>query len=268
MPYWSARISSNNQVVVNKLCILIFKLKKQQISPALQLQNDEIQAVALALKDYNMAEQNMPKIQGQLIRAHYNTQPIRGDGNCGFYAILQALNPDQAYDHVQPNDPQWQAAANLRQRIADGNPNLAHLAQMVTTLLGTEDQQMGFDALPAVAQHLNRPLVVINTTPDADHTMFAHYDQSGTRHGAADFQAALDVDFIASSISLTPDSTLMFDLHAQTQPQQPIVLLHRPGHWEAVLPQNAPPPDTLEPVPLEGRHGCLYDVARFFGFRV
>ncbi|MDR0755542.1 MAG: hypothetical protein LBE99_01335 [Puniceicoccales bacterium] len=120
--------------------------------------------------------------------------------------------------------PQWDAAAQLRQAIADGNPNLAHLAQMVTTPLGTEGQQMGFNDLPAVAQYLyqnhNRPLVVIDTTT-ADHDfMFTYYNQNGRPGLAADFSAALNgLD------------------------GPPIVLLYTPGHWNAVVPtqsQNAP----------------------------
>ncbi|MDR2769611.1 MAG: hypothetical protein LBB19_03630, partial [Puniceicoccales bacterium] len=183
MPYWSGRVDSNNQVAVNKLCILIFKLKAQSINPSLQLQNDEIQALALALQDYNMAGQNMPNIQLQLTRAHYAVHPIRGDGNCGFYAILQALHPDQDYARVQQNDQQWQAAAGLRHAIAGADPSLGHLREMVTTPLGTEDQQMGFNALPAVARHLNRPLVVINTTATDPNNVFAYYDQNGNQHG-------------------------------------------------------------------------------------
>lgn len=263
---WLRIYNSQAQNGFPKVCMalltLMFQLKEQSMNPGLVLAG-EMEALRVTLEEVETDRRNIETIQQQLTSAHYRVHLIQGDGNCGFYAILQALHSDQNYAHVQQNDQQWNDAAQLRRAIAVA-PGLDHLRGMTTTPLGTEDQQMGFDALPAVARHLNRPLVVINTTPTTNHPMFAYYDQGGNHYEAINFRAALDTGFVASSISSTPDSTLMFDLHTQARREQPIVLLYRPGHWEAVLPNHAPHTGTLGPVPLEERHGCF----RFFGFRV
>jgi hypothetical protein len=214
MPYLRQSPTQRPKVCM-ALLTLIFKLKEQSINSSLILAG-EMEALRITLEEVEVANQNLVGIQQQLNDAGYEIQPIRGDGNCGFYAILKALNPGQRYDRVQQGDPQWGEATQLRQTIADLTGN-QHIRDMVTTPLGTEDRQMGFDALPAVAQHLNRPLVVINTTPDAQHPMFAYYNQNGNHGIANGFQAALDAA------------------------HNPVILLYRPGHWEAVVPE---PPES------------------------
>ncbi|MDR0392852.1 MAG: hypothetical protein LBH52_01305 [Puniceicoccales bacterium] len=231
-----------------KVCMafltLIFKLKEQSIASSeakIALEDPAMQSLKATLGEVKAVEQNMQTIQQQLAGVGYAICCIQGDGNDGFYAILEALNPSgglmSPYRTVKQGNTQWQAAERLRQVIAD-DPGFDHLREMVTTPLGTEDQQMGFDALPAVARHLNRPLVVINTTPDAGHPMFTYYDQGGHHGLAADFQAALNAN-------PTPLDN------------PPIVLLYRLGHWEAIVPQERVPlPDTLRSVPLEQRYRC------------
>jgi hypothetical protein len=247
MPYVSLeRIRTDYPKVCMAFLTLIFKLKEQSIADSgvkIGLEDHAMQSLKATLEETKLAEQNRETIQQQLNSAGYEIQPVRGDGDCGFYAILQALNPTEDYRYFIQGEsvehrqhlPQWEAAKRPRKDIANmmGNPNLA---QMVTTPLGTEDQQMGFNALPAVARHLNRPLVVINTTPDADHHMFAYYDQNGTQYGTNNFQTAMN----------------------RVRKMDTVILLYRPGHWEAAVPQNLQNaldlPDDLAPVPLEKPH--------------
>ncbi|MDR2768946.1 MAG: hypothetical protein LBB19_00080, partial [Puniceicoccales bacterium] len=197
MPYVPLeRIRTEYPKVCMALLTLIFKLKEQSIADSsikMDLNNPAMQSLKATLEESGVAKQNLTDtIQPQLASAGYEIGiGVRGDGNSGFYAILKALNPDQDYmyfiqgESVEQwaNFPQWQAAAGLRHAIAGADPSLGHLREMVTTPLGTEDQQMGFDALPAVARHLNRPLVVINTTATDPNNVFAYYDQNGNQHG-------------------------------------------------------------------------------------
>jgi len=50
----------------------------------------------------------------------YTLRNVRGDGNCGVYAVLQALHPEQNYLNVQPNDERWNEAQNLRNALPKG----------------------------------------------------------------------------------------------------------------------------------------------------
>jgi hypothetical protein len=215
-----------------KLCMalltLIFKIKEQSIvnsNVQINLNDPAMQNLVTALQEYDTAKQNMSNIiQQQLSDAGYRINHVRGDGNDGFYAILEALtpssNPESSYFKVKPNSDQWQAAAQLRQMIAHLTQN-THLTQMTATALGTEDQQMRFDDLPAVAQYLfqnhQRPLVVINATAAPSNPMFTYYGPNGEPVTTDNFQEALNTTHAA------PENP-------------PIVLLYRLGHWDAVVP--------------------------------
>ncbi|MDR2396340.1 MAG: hypothetical protein LBD69_00540 [Puniceicoccales bacterium] len=265
-----------------KLCMalltLIFQLKEQSMNPALVL-TGEIEALKITLEEVELAGQNLMNIRRQLNAAGYAIFPIRGDGNSGFYAILKALNPTQDYlsfiqeESVEQRStlPQWQTAVRLRHAIANA-PRLDHLREMTTTPLGTEDRQMGFDALPAVARHLHgleppRLLVVINTTVDSPDHIFTYYDQNGDMQEAANFQGALNAAnplldaAIHTTIATDLDPgttipTLIARPSVLTARGSPIVLLYRPGHWEAVVP-TPPEPKSQTPDDSCGCCGCI-----------
>jgi hypothetical protein len=129
------------------------------------------------------------------------------------------------YCRVSQGSAQWQAAADLRYAIADLTGN-QHIRNMITTPLGTEAQQMGFNALPKVAQylreHYHKPLVVIDTT-HTPQPQFTYYDQNGNHGLATTFQAAL------GATTTRPEETR-------------IVLQYSSGHWNSVIDPNAQHP--------------------------
>lgn len=174
-------------------------------------------AMNLIAEDFNQAENNMIKIQEAITSENYFIQNVTGDGNCGFYAILQGLNPEQNYESVKQRSEQWEAAARLRRTIAGATDN-ENLQDMTTNAFGTEVNHLGFDALPAVARHLaslkNTPrgLVVINSTPTEQYPMYSYYDEQGEQHSVNNLNDALK------------------------NSNNPVILLFKPGHWQAVLP--------------------------------
>ncbi|MDR0647048.1 MAG: hypothetical protein LBF43_01260 [Puniceicoccales bacterium] len=244
MPYVS-NVPTANPKVCMALLTLIFQLKEHSINSVLQL-DDAVTALEMALRSYHTAQHNTDNlILPILSAAGYQAFTVHGDGNDGFYAILEALTPSDDFltfhYSIKENDDRWNAAAALRQAIANMDPALARLRDMTTMPLGTEDQQMGFDDLPAVARHLhqqyNRPLIVIDATatPENQQPMFTYYDQNGTKYGATDFQAA------------------MYPIRGMT----PIILLYKPGHWDAVIPTpSEPPPNPALRKPPPGDVHC------------
>lgn len=186
-------------------------------------QEEELNSQKIAetmAEDLATTNRNLQTIMPQIERARYTIHPIRGDGNCGFYAILQALYPDQNYTQVIPDTQQWNDAAALRRTIVEINPALFALGEMVVGLRDTGGRWMGFDALPVVAQYLKithrRHLIVINTNPIQGYPMFANYRAFNNYRPteARNFLAAL-----------------------AAAGENPVILLGRPGHWEAVMPQ-------------------------------
>lgn len=182
-----------------------------------QIEQGDRVALEMIAADFAVAMDNLRKtIIPQIRTAGYTVYPIRGDGNCGFYAILQALHPDQDYAHVRPGTPQWNDAATLRQRIVEINPALFALGEMVVGLQDRGGRWMRFDALPAVAHHLaityRRPLIAINTNPTETYPMFAIYRTDGNIQSAGDFPAAL-----------------------AAAGENPVILLGTPGHWNIAM---------------------------------
>ena len=179
--------------------------------------SDSEVAMNLIVEDFNQAEENMSNVHNDIQNAGYRIQNVTGDGNCGFYAILQGLNLEERnYATVEQDNEEWKAAAELRKTIADATGN-EHLQEMTTTALGTEANQLGFDALPAVAQHLAnlknpRNLVVINSTPTEQYPMYSYYDAQGEQHSVNNLNDALE------------------------KSNNPVILLYTPNHWQAVLP--------------------------------
>ena len=70
----------------------------------------------------------MIKIQESITNENYFIQNVTGVGNCGFYAILQALKPNSDFSSVQRGGRQWQQAEKLRQTMF---PEDTCLSQMV-----------------------------------------------------------------------------------------------------------------------------------------
>jgi hypothetical protein len=171
----------------------------------------EITALRLLAREMERDENNMFPIRAFIARSGYEIRSVPGDGNCGIYALLQALEPEKDYSRVRRDDPHWQAAVQLRQAL--------ELGGMVTNPHDIRGQ-LGFDALPAVGEYFSsrgRRLVVINSTPDRGHSMYSYYGPGEGEEGRYGMQEAGS-----------------FEEALKRAGEAPLVLLYRMGHWDAV----------------------------------
>jgi hypothetical protein len=179
---------------------------------------DEMMGVRMLNEEMERDTHNMPSIEADIFWSGYRIRSVPGDGNCGIYSILQAFSPEEDYSHVERDSLQWQEAANLRQGLG-----LPDLAEMVTEMGGIRGQ-LGFDDLSSTVGHyfrvLGRRLVVINSTPDEGHPMYSYYGPGEEEEGHYGMHPA---DSFEEALGGADDN--------------PIVLLYRVGHWDAVTPR-------------------------------
>ena len=170
--------------------------------------------------DIERSENNLRIIRQQIEDANYHIQDVRGDGNCGFYAILQCLHLDENYEHVIQGDENWKNAEELRRKIFPAGSNLF---QMVTDLTDSQQRNrflpLDFEVLSTIARAQERPIIVINSTY-VEHTVF----EDPTNH---------------RFITVSPEGSRTFPINfgnaLRFGGENPIVLLYRPNHWEAVI---------------------------------
>ena len=178
--------------------------QKDSAQTQVQIQMSEQAVLEMQQKDLNASEANLQNIKANLPNG-YAIQDVKADGNCGFYAILQGLNSKNHYENVLPNSEEWNAVRDLRQQISK-YPGLDKLEGMCTSLTDSDHQQLGADALPAVAQHYQRPVVMIDSVSN---TMTV-YKSDGQKSNSSPITQQ-DLKLYLSS--------------------DPIVLLSKPGHW-------------------------------------
>ena len=182
---------------------------------------NEIIEAGIALSRLNEAN-----IAYELETRGLQIQNVTGDGNCGIYALLAGLNPDQAsnYEHVSPSTEEgspWQNAANLRQALF-GNTNA--LGQMVTDVaahnqvnrwLALDNQQ----ALQAVNTHVRNQgrssLVILDTTVTVE--------------------SGVAFTVIGANGEQIRYNTLTDALNEAGN--NPLMLVYTPNHWKAVVPK-------------------------------
>lgn len=184
--------------------------------------DSEIATIERETEELQRSEDNLQIIGPQVRDANYHIQDVRGDGNCGFYAILQCLHPDKSYEYVTKGDENWKDAESLRSEIFSMDSNLS---QMVIDRL---DPQQGNRFLPLdpgvlsmVAQALKRPIIVINST----YVEYAAFENP-TNH------RFIIVNPMGNTVTF---STALKDAF-ETAGERPIVLLYTPNHWKAVIP--------------------------------
>ena len=155
----------------------------------------------------------------------YHIKNVKGDGNCGFYAILQALNPEKDYSKVQPGDDAWNDAVTLRKQMFPNGP----LSEMVTGDLNENERQQRYlpldeqnvrRAIFNVAQEQNRQVIIVNTA----------YNSNDNRKDP--------LNYMFMSIDLNGDTTgyETFEEVLMEVEENPMILLYTPRHWQAVLP--------------------------------
>ena len=180
----------------------------------------EIATIEREAANIERSKSNLRIIGPQIEEARYHIQDVRGDGNCGFYAILQCLHPDKNYGDGIKDDGNWKAAKKLKSEIF---PPGSNLSQMVTDLTDSQQRNrflpLDLGVLSGVAQALKRPIIVINSTY-VEHTAF----EDPTNH---------------RFITVSPDGSRTFPINfgnaLRSVGENPIVLLHTPNHWEAVI---------------------------------
>ena len=185
----------------------------------------EIATMEREVEELQRSENNLRIIEPQIRDANYHIQDVRGDGNCGFYAILQCLHLDKNYEHVSHGDENWNAAESLRREIFSTDPNLS---QMVTDRLnqGNRFLPLGLEALSLVARAQGRPIIVINSTY--------------VEHAAFEDPTAENVNYMFITVkpegSIETSSSIKFKDVLKSAGENPIVLLYTPNHWKAVIP--------------------------------
>ncbi len=192
-----------------------------QNTPPSGFDTAEIATMKRIAADIERSESNLRIIESQIKDQGYRIQDVRGDGNCGFYAILQCLHLDKNYEHVSHGDENWNSAENLRSAIFSTNPNLS---QMVTNrsdpLQNNRFLPLDFEVLSTIARAQGRPIIVINSTC-VDNPAF----EDPTNH---------------MFITVSPDGGRIFPTNfgnaLETAGENPIVLLYTPNHWKAVTP--------------------------------
>ena len=148
-------------------------------------------------------------------------QNVTGDGNCGIYALLAGLHPDQAgsYSQVTNNSQAWQNAANLRQELF-GNANA--LSRMVDGH-NQLDRWLALDnneALQAVNTYVRNQgrssLIILDTTVMAESGVaFTVIGVNGEQ---------IRYNTITDALNAGGDN--------------PLMLVYTPNHWKAVVPSN------------------------------
>ena len=187
----------------------------------------EIATIERETEELQRSENNLQIIGPQVRDANYHIQDVRGDGNCGFYAILQCLHPDKNYEDVTQGDENWNAAESLRREIFSTNPNLS---QMVTNwpdpLQGNRFLPLNFEVLSTIVRAQGRPIIVINST---------YVDNPAFEDPTAE-----NVNYMFITVrperSIETSSTIKFKDALETAGENPIVLLYTPNHWKAVTP--------------------------------
>lgn len=200
-------------------------MQHQTFQPDYEFGDTEITTIAGKATELERSEDNLQAIRRKLAAAGYHIQDVLGDGNCGFYAILQALDPARNYEHVDPGDDNWHAAERLRQHMFPNDPDLS---QMVTRTTSDVDRQRRYlpldnqNARQAIFAIAGRQVIVINSTynsnnPSGDplNNEFMILNEDGSITLCESFQAALGAS-----------------------EENPIVLLYTPGHWQAAMPIN------------------------------
>jgi len=102
----------------------------------------------------------------------YTLRDVRGDGNCGIYAVLQALHPEQNYLNVQANDERWNAAQTLRNMLPAGHPGREMAQNASDRVRWIEDQDFQY-----LAQHLGRSILFIS-----ERGQFIEYNRNSYMH--------------------------------------------------------------------------------------
>ena len=159
----------------------------------------------------NKIQPNIDSLDG------YKLVNVTGDENCGFYAILQATNPQNNYARVEENDANWLAAAELRQEMFPSGP----LSAMVTADMDADTRQQHYlpldtfearDAIFRYAQSFDRQVIIINTVNDEMFPSFMTLSDGGEIIPQQSFKDAL-----ASAGT------------------NPIILHYTPGHWQTYV---------------------------------
>lgn len=196
----------------------------------------EVATMERIAADIERSENNLRIIVPQIGEATYHIQDVRGDGNCGFYAILQCCNPGRSYEHVTPGDENWKTTEELRNEIF---PMDSNLSQMVTDLSDPQQRNrflpLDIEALPRVAQVKRRPIIIINSTYVKD----------------AAFEDTTPENVNYMFIRVNPDGSIektsftkFKDALKTNAAESPIVLLYTPEHWKAVIPN--PPTESSD----------------------
>ena len=170
--------------------------------------------------DIERSENNLRIIGPQIEDANYHIQDVRGDGNCGFYAILKCLHPDKNYEDVTHGDENWNSAENLRRKIFSTNPNLSQMViDRSDPLQNNRFLPLDLGVLSAITRAQGRPIIVINSTC-VDNPAF----EDPTNH---------------MFITVSPDGGRIFPTNfgdaLRSAGERPIVLLYTPNHWKAVI---------------------------------
>ena len=191
-----------------------------QNTPPSGFDTAEIATMKREEEELQRSESNLRIIESQIKDQGYRIKDVRGDGNCGFYAILQCLHPDKNYEHVTQRDENWMATERLRREIF---PTGSNLSQMVTNwpdpLQNNRFLPLDLGVLSAITRAQGRPIIVINSTY-VEHAAF----EDPTNH---------------MFITVSPDGGRIFPINfgnaLRSAGERPIVLLYTPNHWEAVI---------------------------------
>jgi hypothetical protein len=99
----------------------------------------------------------------------YTLRNVRGDGNCGVYAVLQALHPEQNYLAVRRNSELWKNAQELRNVLPEGHPGREMAQNASDYIRWIEDSDFQH-----FAQYLGRSILFIS-----ERGQFIEYDRNG-----------------------------------------------------------------------------------------
>jgi hypothetical protein len=259
MPYWSARISSNNQVVVNKLCILIFKLKKHSVTP------QDLENLKNAFQEYNRINDNLPGIHNMLEAAHYEIAMVpqffnevakahyHSTDNSGFHAILEALNPTRIHDNPQEankklmDEPVKVTTTTRQLAVEILRQDIAHRAKdynirnMSNMLFGSADLKT--DHLQAVAHLLNSQKQHVQCPIDCSPELEKYQSKLRTPRSLIVIDAAenkytcINSELEVSEIEIKTGNLPTQMLRSMQPP--PVVLLHKAGRWQACVPKTS-----------------------------
>jgi len=99
----------------------------------------------------------------------YTLRNVRGDGNCGVYAVLQALHPEQNYLVVRRNSELWKNAQELRNALPAG-----HLRRTMAQNAGDDTRWIEDRDFQHFALNLRRNILFIS-----EQNQFIEYDRNG-----------------------------------------------------------------------------------------